>query len=265
MNRFSHSRMTSTNRFGYFYEKSFHLHRMNDCDDLNLYYRKFLNKLSKICLKIFLPLLPLIYLFTLFLCRLFLFDQTNIRFDLRTIIFLICIFATFILLFLIRLHTKWKTVWFCTRTFLIILLILPLILTYQTEQYHLLLSTISITLIYALLTFTLIQSLIICSSISIIHLVLVLFNTTNESINWKSFEYLSLIVYHLIINLAGLCTYIRSMKHIREHFHAYEKHLYEKNKFNVDCKKLNIINGHCQQPQRFLGRLSKLSNGLNIK
>lgn len=255
--------MTSNNRLGYFYEKSFHLHRMNDCDDLNLYYQKFLNKLSKICLKIFLPLLPLIYLFTLFLCRLFLFDQTNLRFDLQTLLSLICIFATFILLFLIRLHTKWKTVWFCTRILLIGLLMIPLVLTYQTDQYHLLLSTISITLIYALLTFTLIQSLIICSSISILHMIL--FMNMKQSMNWKSFEFLSLIFYHLIINFAGLYTYIRSMKHIREHFHAYETNLYEKNKFNVDCKKLNLIHGHCQQPQRFIGRLSKLSNGLNIK
>ncbi|CAF2205902.1 unnamed protein product [Rotaria magnacalcarata] len=251
----------ASNRFGYLCEKSLHLHRMNDCDDLNLYYRKFLNKLSKICLKIFLPLLPLIYLLSLFLCRLLLYNQLIIIFDNRTIIFLICIFLTFILLFLIRLHTKWKTLWFFTRCFLIILLILPLILTYKTEQYHILLSTISITLIYSLLTFTLIQSFIICLSISILHVCLLL-NQKNR-IQWNSLEFLSIVFYHFIINIAGLNTYIRSIKHIREHFHAYEINLYEKNKLNVDCKKLNTIIGHCQQAQRFIGRMSTLSSGFN--
>ena len=85
------------------WRKSFDLHRMNDCDDLNFYYKKFLNKLSKICLKIFLPLLLLINLFTLFLCRLFLSNQI---FDIRTKAFLILTFFNFILLLLIRLHTK---------------------------------------------------------------------------------------------------------------------------------------------------------------
>jgi prepilin signal peptidase PulO-like enzyme (type II secretory pathway) len=251
---------SSNNRFESFYQKSFHLHQMNDSDDLNLYYQKFLNKLSKICLKIFLPLLPLIYLFTLFLCRLFLSNQMIIQFDLRTILFLIGIFLTLFLLFLIRLHTKWKTLWFCTRIFLITLLIIPLILTYQTEQYHILFSTISITLIYSLLTFTLIQSLIICLMISILHISLLL-----DKIHWQSLEFLSICFYHLMINLAGLYTYIQLMKHIRQHFHAYERNLYEKNKFNVDCKKLNIINGHCQQSQYLIGRMSKLSNGFNLQ
>lgn len=254
--------MAST-RFGYLCEKSFHLHRMNDCDDLNLYYRKFLNKLSKICLKIFLPLLPLIYLLSLFLCRLLLFNELIIIFDFRTIVFLICIFLTFVLLFLIRIHTKWKTLWFFTRIFLISLLIIPLILTYKTEQYHILFSTISITLIYSLLTFTLIQSFIICLSISVLHICL-LMNHKN-TIQWKSLEFLSIIFYHFIINIAGLYTYIKSIRHIRQHFHAYEINLYEKNKLNVDCKKLNTIIGHCQQSQHFSGRMSKLSNGFNIK
>lgn len=248
--------MTS-NRFGSIYEKSFHLHRMNDSDDINLYYKKFLNKLSKICLKIFLPLLPLIYLFTLFLSRLFFYDQWKLTFDLRTIISFICIFLTLVLLFFIRLHTKWKTLWFFTRIFLIILLIIPLILTYQTEQYHILFSTISITLIYSLLTFTLIQSLIICLSISILHIGLLL--NQKNSIQWQTLEFFSLIFYHFIINISGLYTYIQSIKHIRQHFHSYETNLYEKNKYNVDCKKLNTIIGHCQQPQRSNGRLSKIS------
>jgi len=236
---------------------------MNDCDDLNLYYKKFLNKLSKICLKIFLPLLPLIYLFTLFLSRLFLSNSIIITFDIRTILSVIGIFLTVILLFLIRLHTKWKTLWFCTRILLIFLLIIPLILTYQTEQYHILFSTIAITLIYSLLTFTLIQSLFICSSISILHISLLL--NEKNFIHWKSLEFLSLCFYHFIINLSGLYTYIRSIKHIRKHFHAYETNLYEKNKFSVDCKKLNTIIGHCQQPQYFIGRMSKAPNAFNIK
>lgn len=250
--------MTS-NRFGLLCKKSFHLHRMNDSDDINLYYKKFLNKLSKICLKIFLPLLPLIYLFTLFLSRLFLYNQFKITFDFRTITFFLGIFLTLILLFFIRLHTKWKTLWFFTRTFLIFLLIIPLILTYQTEQYHILFSTISITLIYSLLTFTLIQSFIICLSISILHVCLLL--NQKNSIYWQTFEFFSLIFYHFIINISGLYTYIQSIQHIRQHFHLYETNLYEKNKYNVDCKKLNTIIGHCQQPQRFNGRLSKISHG----
>ncbi|UJR28686.1 hypothetical protein I4U23_009915 [Adineta vaga] len=136
------------------------------------------------------------------------------------------------------------------------------VLTYQTEQYHVLFSTISITLIYSLLTFTLIQSVFICLTISILHITL-LFNQIKE-IHWKSTEFISWIIYHLIINLSGLYTYIQSLKHIQEHFHAYETSLYEKNKLNVDCKKLNIIIGHCQQASRFIGRISKLSNGYNI-
>jgi len=254
--------MTS-NSFGHLCEKSLYLHRMNDSDDLNLYYRKFLNKLSKICLKIFLPLLPLIYLLTLFLCRLLFYNQTKLTFDIRTILYLMGFFLTFILLFLIRLHTKWKTLWFCTRTFLIFLLIIPLILTYQTEQYHILFSTISITLIYSLLTFTLIQSIVICLSISILDISLLL-NQKNE-IQWKSLEFLSFIFYHFIINISGLYTYIRSIKHIRQYFHAYETNLYEKNKLSVDCKKLNTIIGHCHQAQHFVGCISKLSNGFNNK
>lgn len=245
----------SSNRFEYLYKKSFHLHNMNDFDDLNLYYKKFLNKLSKICLKIYLPLLLFIYLFTLFLLRLLLFNQIKITFDIRTIIYFICILLTLFLLFLIRLHKKCRKIWFLTRIFLIILFILPLFLTYQTDQYHILFSTISITIIYSLLTFTLIQSILICLIISIIHISLLLNN-----INWKTIEFFSIIFYHFIINLSGIFIYIKTIKHIRQHFHAYEKNLYEKNKYNVDCKKLNTIIGHCQQPQHFIGRISKSSN-----
>jgi hypothetical protein len=105
--------------------------------------------------------------------------------------------------------------------------------------------------------------LFICLSISILHISLLL--NEKNSIHWKSLEFLSLCFYHFIINLSGLYTYIRSIKHIRKHFHAYETNLYEKNKCNVDCKKLNTIIGHCQQPQRVSGRMSKVSNGFNIK
>lgn len=237
---------------------------MNDNEDLNLYYKKFLNKLSKISLKIFLPLLILIYLFALFLCRLFLNNQTILTFDFRTIFFLVGIISTILLLFLVRLHTKWQSLWCFTRLFLLTILILPLILTYQTNQYHILFSIISITMIYSLLTFTLIQSLIISLSISILHISLFYLNNIDK-IHWKSIEFLSLIFTHLIINLAGLYSYIKSIKHIRKHFHLYEENLYEKNKYNVDCKKLNTIIGYCQQTQQYHGRLSKISNGFNIK
>lgn len=213
---------------------------MNDCDDLNFYYKKFLNKLSKICLKIFLPLLSLIYLLTLFLCRLFLSNQT---FDIRTICFLFLTFITFVVLILIRLHTKWKKLWILTRFLIIILLILPLIITYQTEQFHILLSTISILLIYSLLTFTILQSFLISLSISILHITLSL----NHRIHWNTAELFSLIFYHFIINVTGLYSYIGSIQHIRQHFYAYKTNLFEKNKYNVDCKKLHTIIGYCQQ------------------
>lgn len=252
-----------SSRLTYLYEKSFHLHRMNDHEDLNLYYRKFLSKLSKICLKIFLPILLLVYLFTLFLCRLLLFDQTTITFDFRTIFYLIGLLFTFILLFLVRLHTKWKTLWFFTRIFLILLIIIPLILTYQTDQYHILLSTIAITLIYSLCTFTLIQSFTISSSISFLHVGL--FLSKNVAILSLNLDLFALIFYHFIIHLAGLSSYVQSLKHIRQHFHAYENNLYEKNKCSVDCKKLNTIIGHCQQMPRFARRISKLSQGFNAK
>ena len=250
--------MTS-NRFSYLYEKSFHLHRMNDHDDLNLYYRKFLNKLSKICLKIFLPLLCLLYLFVLLVCRLLLFNQPLITLDFRTILYFIGLLFTFILLFLVRLHTKWRTLWIFTRLFLIFLLMIPMILTYQTDQFHVLISTISITLIYSLSTFTLIQSLTIASGISLLDLGL--FIMQNRTIPWQSLDFLSVIFYHMIIHLAGLASYVQSINHIRQHFHSYENNLYEKNKCSVDCKKLNTIIGHCQQMPRFTRRLSKLNHG----
>jgi hypothetical protein len=220
-----------------FWKKSFHLHQMNDCDDLNFYYQKFLSKLSKISLKIFLPLLSLIYLFTLFFCRLFLSNQI---FNIRTIIFLLFLFVSFFVLILIRLHTKWKKLWILTRFLIILLLILPLIITYQTEQYHILLSTIAILLIYSLLTFTLFQSLFISLSISILH-ILLSFN------HWNTLQLFSMIFYHFIIHLTGLYSYIGSIQHIRKHFYAYKTNLFEKNKYNVDCKKLHTIIRYCQQ------------------
>ncbi|CAM4918642.1 unnamed protein product [Rotaria socialis] len=233
----------TTNRIKYLWKKNFHIHHMNDCDDLNFYYKKFLNKLSKLCLKVFLPLLSLIYLFTLFLCRLFLSTQT---YDIRTICLLVLIFLSFILLILIRLHKKGKKLWALTRLLIIVLLVVPLVISYQTEQFHILLSSISIILIYALLTFTLLQSLLISISISILHISLLLNDRVNQ-IQWKSLEFLSIIIYHIIINIFGLYSYIRSIKHIRQHFYAYKKNLLEKNKYNVDCKKLHTIIGHCQQ------------------
>ncbi|CAF3406360.1 unnamed protein product [Rotaria sp. Silwood1] len=235
----------TTNHLKYLWKKNFHLHHMNDCDDLNFYYKKFLNKLSKLCLKIFLPLLSLIYLFTLFLCRLFLSNQI---FDIRTISLLLLIFLTFILLLLIRLHKRWKKLWILTRFLIIFLLTIPLIISYQTEQFHILLATISIITMYALLTFTLLQSVLISISISILHISLLLNHQTNQ-IQWKSSEFFSIIFYHFTINIFGLYAYIQSIKHIRQHFYIYKKNLLEKNKYNVDCKKLQTIIGYCQQSQ----------------
>ena len=238
---FSLSRMTM-NELKNFWTKSFHLHQMTDCDDLNFYYQKFLSKLSKISLKIFLPLVSLIYLFTLFLCRLFLSDQT---FDLRTITFLIFTFISFCLLLLVRLHTKRRNLWILTRFLILLLLILPLIITYRTEQFHILFSTIAILLIYSLLTFTLCQSFFISLSISILHLILLLHHH-HPTLHWQSTEFLTVIFYHLIIHLTGLYSYIGAIEHIRRHFYAYQTNLFEKNQYNVDCKKLHTILRYCQ-------------------
>ena len=125
------------------------------------------------------------------------------------------------------------------QSLILILLFIPSIITYQTEQFHILFSTISIILIYSLLTFTLLQSLLFSLSISILHIILVL-NHENK---------FSIISYHFIINLFGLYSYISSIKHIRQHFYAYKTNLFEKNKYNVDCKKLHTIIGYCQQSQ----------------
>ncbi|CAF1131625.1 unnamed protein product [Adineta steineri] len=234
---------------------------MNDCDDLNFYYKKFLNKLSKICLKIFLPLLLLINIFTLLFCRLFL---SNHIFDIHTKIYLILIVVTCILLLFIRIHSKRKKIWIFTRFLIIFLLIIPLILTYQTEQFHILLSSISIILLYSLLTFTLLQSLLISLSISILHLILIL-NLKTNPIQWKSLEFFTIIFYHLIINLTGLYSYISSIQHIREHFYAYKTNLFEKNKYNLDCKKLHTIIGYCQKSPTILNTnsLSKFGTVIN--
>jgi hypothetical protein len=118
-------------------------------------------------------------------------------------------------------------------------------------------------LLYSLTTFTLLQSVLIGLSISAVHLLLFLYQS--ESVNWFGLEFATWIFYHLMINLFGLTTYIQSIKHIRQHFHAYESNLYEKNKSNVDCKKLNTILGHCQQTPFCAGRMSKLSHGVNIR
>ena len=234
-----------TNYLKYLRENVFHLHHINDCDDLNFYYKKFLNKLSRTFLKIFLLLLSFIHLFTLLPSRLFL---SKYIFDIRTIILFTSIFIIFIPLLMIPLHKKWKKIWILTRLLIVFLLIIPLILTHQTEQFHILLSIISIILTYALLIFTLLQSLLISLIISILYILLLLNQETN-SIQWKSLEFLSIIFYHLIINLFGLYLYIQSIKYIREHFYAYKVNLLEKNKHNVDCKKLQTIIGYCLQKQ----------------
>lgn len=228
------------------FQNIFHLHHMSDCDDLNFYYKKFLNKLSKICLKIFLPLLSLIYVFVLS-CRLFI---TNQIFDMRTLSLVLLCSLTFISFLLIRIHKKWKNIWILSRILIIILLIMPMIIVYQTEQFHMLLSTISIILIYALLTFSLFQSLVISIGISILHVSLLL-NHRKSQVHWNSLEFYSIIFYHFVINLFGLYSYIRSIKHIRQHFYTYKKNLLEKNKYHVDCKKLHTIIGYCQQSQPY--------------
>ncbi|CAF1592457.1 unnamed protein product [Adineta ricciae] len=228
---------------------------MNDCDDLNFYYKKFLNKLSKICLKIFLPLLFLTNFFALFLCRLLLSKQI---FDIRTQTYCVLIFLTIVLLLLVRLHSKRKRLWLFTRFLLVFLLIIPLIITYQTEQFHLLLSSISILLVYSLLTFTLLQSLVISLSISVLYIFL------NNSIHWKTTEFCSIVFYHFILNLTGLYSYVSSINHIRQHFYAYKTNLFEKNKSNVDCKKLHTIIGYFQQAPTTLGSNCQTKHGTII-
>lgn len=210
---------------------------MIDCDDVNFYYKKFLIKLSQISLKIFLPILSLIYLCILCLCRSIFIKNL---FDYRIICSIILTILTFILIFLIRLHRKWRIFWICTRCLFVFMLILPLLLTYQTEQYHILFSSISILLIYSFLTFTFLQSLLISLSISIIHIYL-----TRKSCHLT--ELFALIIYHFIVNLTGLYFYIHSIENIRQHFYAYKQNLFEKNQSNVDCKKLNTILRYCPQ------------------
>lgn len=215
----------------------FNLHRMIDCDDVNFYYKKFLIKLSQTALKIFLPLLSLVYLCVLCLCR---FVFAKHRFDYRTICFLTLTIISFVLICLIRLHRKWRRFWICIRLFLVVLLLLPSIFTYQTEQFHILFSSISILLVYAFLTFTFLQSLIISLSISIIHIYL-----SRKSSHLS--ELFALIIYHFIVNLTGLDFYIRSIENIRQHFSAYKLNLIEKNQSNIDCKKLTTILRYCPQ------------------
>ena len=222
------------------FRKLFHRHRIFDSEDLNFDYQKFLAKLSPISLQIFLPLLSLIYFISLFLCRVFL---SKTIFDLRTILSLILFFVSFVVLFFIRLHNKYRILWIFTRWTIVILLICPLILTFQSEQFHVLFSTIAILLIYAFFTFTLVQSLLIALSISILHLILLRISSHGK--HWTNLEFFTIILHHCLIHFTGLFSSIESMEHIRQHFYTYQTNLFEKNQSNVDCKKLSTILRYC--------------------
>ena len=200
------------------------LHRISDDEQLNFDYQRFRWKLSQFALKIFVPFLPFIYFIALFLCRVF----TSI--DIRTIIFFILLFITFIVVFLV--YSQRKSV---HRWMIVILLITPILLTYQTEQFHIFFSTIAILLIYSLFTFTLVQLLLITLTISLIDLILL----------WRiSSIYLQLfpaLLHHGILHFIGLFSSMDSLRRIRQHFYTYQTNLQDKNQANVDCKKLHTI------------------------
>ena len=231
-----------TNYFKHLWNTSINLHRIHQCEDLNFYYRKFLDKLSEQYFKILLPILFLVYLCPLFLCRVLFFKSVV---DIRTSLLFLLTCLSLILCLLTRLRIKSERAWVSIRFLLILLLVSPLCLTSHTEQYHLLLSAISILLTYSLLTFTLIQSCLISLSISLLHLALLIFQ--RETIEWNSTEICATISYHLIIQIFGLYFYVTIVEHIRQHFHAYKTTLFEKNKANVDCKKLRTIVGYCRR------------------
>lgn len=231
-----------TNYFKHLWNTSINLHRIHQCDDLNFYYRKFLDKLSEQYLKLLLPLLFLVYLCPLFLCRVIFFKSVV---DLRTSLLFCLTCVGLILCLLTRLRIKWRRAWISIRFLLILLLISPVGLTSHTEQSHLLLPAISILLTYSLLTFTLIQSFLISLTISLLHLVLLIFQ--RPTIGWTYRELSSTISYHLIIQIFGLYFYVTIIEQIRQHFYAYKTTLHEKNKANVDCKKLRTIMGYCRR------------------
>ena len=225
-----------------FSNRFFNFHRISNCDDLNFYYSKFFEKLTQQCLKIFLPLISFVYLFPLFTCRLIFYPSIN---DIRLSIDIVFICFLLILCLFTWLDIRRRKFWKFLRLLVATTLIFPLILTFQTEQFHLLFALISILLTYSSFTFTFGKSLLIGSIISSLHIFLYI--RQRKIIQWNDVELISICFYHLISQLMGIHCYVTVIQHIRRHFYHYKTILFDKNRANVDCKKMKTIINYCQQ------------------
>jgi hypothetical protein len=229
--------------FKHLWQKLRHLHHLEHCDDLNIFYKKYLIKLSQHYLTIYLPFVVFLYLCPLLLCRTVVFRTA---YDIRAICYFLCCGIASILCFITRCRMKWRRFWNFLRFSFIGLLLIPIVFTYRTEQWHLLLSLISILLIYCSFSFSLIKSFILSLGVSILQLLLI--SLEKETLQWTSVELISIVLYHIMIHIAGLHSYLSTIERIREHFQRYQICLYEKNKAIVDCKKLRTIMNYCRQP-----------------
>lgn len=169
--------------------------------------------------KFVIPFFPLIYLVTIVNCR---------GMDIRTMISVILFVVSCFLVYFRRKSPH--------RLMGILLLISPIGLTYQTEQFHILFSTIAILLIYFLLNFSLVQSLGITLSISLLDLVLY-----GRISSWNSRQCFTVLLHHIIIHFIGLFFSIDILHRIRKHLSTYETNLQEKHQNHLDCKKLHTI------------------------
>lgn len=230
------------NYFKRLWSQSIGLNRIETCDDLNFYYKNFLQKLSRQCLKMFLPFLSLIYLFPLFVVRLILHPSI---FDIRLNIELLLVFYTLLLSFFARLNLKWRKIWILIRSSFIVLLFLPIILAYRTEQEHLCFATASIIICYSSFTFSFFKSFLISLLISFVQISL--FVREIYRTDWSYSDLLIIVSYHLIVHLVGLNFYVSTIANIRQNFEDYKKNLCEKNRVDVDCRKLDTLLNYCKQ------------------
>jgi hypothetical protein len=232
----------STNYFQSLWKTSIDLHRITDCHDLNFYYERFLRKLNQQYLKILLPLIFIVYVCPLLFSRLFIYQSID---DIRTSLCFLFSCVILSVCLLIRLHIKWKTTWIFIRSIVALLLLIPLLLTYQTQQYHLIFAIISILLTYSFLIFTLVQSFILAISISILHVTGVCLQ--RSATRWTSLQLCSIVFYHVMIHIIGIYAYVTTIERIRQQFYAYKTILYEKNQAHIDCKKLQTMMNYCRR------------------
>lgn len=205
-------------------------HRIDDSDDLNFYFEKFLKKLRQIFLRVVLLFLFIVHFCPLFLCRLFVSKSID---DLRTSFAFLC--STLALIFCLFARFYPRT----TRFAIVLLLFTPIFLSFSTEQNHFVFSIISILLIYSFFIFDFLLSI----GISILISVVFLFGQTNKF----SFDFISIIFSHFLLHLFGIFFYRTTIKRIRKNFYDYEKILDKKNRATVDSKKLQTIIGFCQE------------------